>query len=93
MVVGVLRVRLAIFEALTLKDKRRVTKSLKDRLGARHNVSIAEVADLDRRQVATLALAMVSNEARFVESALHRIVDEIRRFPHATMTEYDIELM
>ncbi len=92
MVVGVLRVRLGVFEARSLKDKRRVTKSIKDRLANRHNVSIAEVDDLDHRQAATLGLAMVANEARFVESALSRIVDEIRAFPHASLLDYDIEL-
>ncbi len=93
MVVGVLRVRLAIFEALSLKDKRRVTKSLKDRLAAKHNVSIAEVDDLDHRQAATLGIAMVSNDSRFVQSALSRIADEIRAYPHASLIDYDIELL
>lgn len=93
MVVGVLRVRLAVFEAISLKDKRRVTKSLKDRLGARHNVSIAEVDDLDHRQATTLGLAMVANESRFVRSALSRIVEELRTCPHASLLEYDIELL
>jgi uncharacterized protein len=92
MIVGVLRARLAIFEALSLKDKRRVVKSIKDRLGARHNVSVAEVDDLDHRQAATLGVAMVANEARFVESALSKIVDELRANPHASLLEYDIEL-
>ncbi len=93
MVVGVLRVRLGVFEALSLKDKRRVTKGLKERLGARHNVSVAEVDDLDHRQAATLGLAMVANEARFVESALAKIVDEIRAYPHASLLDYQIELL
>lgn len=93
MIVGVLRIRLGLFEARSLKDKRRVTKSLKDRLGARHNVSIAEVDDLEHWQAATLGLAMVANEARFVESALAKIVDEIRAYPHAALLEYDIELL
>jgi uncharacterized protein YlxP (DUF503 family) len=93
MVIGVLTERLAIFEALSLEDKRRVTKSLKDRLGGRHNISIAEVDDLDHRQAATLAIAMVSNDARFVESALARIVDEIRGYGRASLMEYDIELL
>ena len=93
MVIGVLRVRLGIFEALSLKDKRRVTKSLKDRLGARHNISIAEIDDLERRQVATLGLAMIANEARFVESALSKIVDEIRAFGRASLLDYEIELL
>jgi len=64
MVVGVLRIRLGVFEALSLKDKRRVVKGLKDRLAARHNISISEVDDLDHRQAATLAMAMVANQAR-----------------------------
>ncbi len=93
MVVGVLRVRLSIFEALSLKDKRRVVKSLKDRLGAKHNISIAEVDDLDHRQAATLAVAMVANESRFVESALSKIVDEIRSNTSASLLEYEIELL
>ena len=88
-----MRVRLGIFEARSLKDKRRVTKSLKDRLASRHNVSIAEIDDLDHRQAATLGLAMVANEARFVESALSKLVDEIRAFPHASLVDYQIELL
>lgn len=82
-----------MFEALSLKDKRRITKSLKDRLGARHNVSIAEVADLDHRQAATLAIAMVANETRFVESSLSKIVDEIRAFSRASLVDYEIEFV
>jgi len=92
MVVGVLTVRLAVFEAVSLKDKRRVVRSLKDRLGARHNVSIAEIDDLDQRQAATLGLAMVANDARFVESTLSKIVDEIRAFRRASLLDYGIEL-
>jgi uncharacterized protein YlxP (DUF503 family) len=92
-VLGVLHVRLGIFEALSLKDKRRVTRSLKDRLAHRHNISIAEVDELDQRQTATLALAMVANDARFVDSALRKIVDEIRAFPHASLVDFDIEIL
>jgi uncharacterized protein YlxP (DUF503 family) len=92
MVVGVLRFRLGVFEALSLKDKRRAIKSLKDRLGARHNISIAEIDDLDQRQAATLGLAMIANDARFVESSLSKIVDEVRAFRRASLLDYKIEL-
>lgn len=93
MVIGVLEFRLSIFEALSLKDKRRVTKSLKDRLSHRHNISIAEVDDLDQRQLATFGIAMVSNDRRYVESALSKLVDEVRVFPHASLIDYEIELL
>ncbi|TWT43758.1 hypothetical protein RAS1_01570 [Phycisphaerae bacterium RAS1] len=92
MVIGVLQVRLAIFEAMSLKDKRRVTRSLKDRL-ARHNVSVAEIDDLDHRQATTLGLAMIANDARFVQGVLMKIVDEIRAYPHASLVDYEIEML
>lgn len=93
MIVGVLTVRLGIYEAWSLKDKRRVTRSLKDRLRNKHNISIAEVDDLDHRQATTLGVAYVANEARLVESALNKIVDEIRSYPHASLLEYDMEFV
>lgn len=93
MVVGVLTARLGIFEALSLKDKRRVTRSIKDRLSARHNVSVAEIDDLDHRQAATIGVALIANEAGFVESVLSKIVDELRAYRHASLLEYDIELL
>lgn len=92
MVVGVLTLRLAVFEAQSLKDKRRVVRSLKDRIAARHNVSIAEVDDQDRHQFATLGLAMVSNDPRFVQSALDRIVEEVRRSATAILLAHDVEI-
>jgi uncharacterized protein YlxP (DUF503 family) len=43
MTIGVLQLELRIGDAMSLKDKRRVIKSLKDRIAHGHNVSIAEV--------------------------------------------------
>ncbi len=93
MVVGVLTFRLAIFEALSLKDKRRVVKGLKDRLAARHNVSVAEIDDLDHRQAATIGVAMISNDAGFVQSALSRILDEVKADRRASLVDSDIEFL
>ncbi len=92
MVVGVLRVRLGIFGALSLKDKRRVTKSIKDRLANRHNVSVSEIGDLEHRQAATLGIAMIANESRFVESTLAKIADELGRHPQASLMDHSIEI-
>jgi uncharacterized protein YlxP (DUF503 family) len=93
MVVGVLTVQLAIYEAESLKDKRRVIKSVKDRLMNRFNVSVAEVDDLDSWQRAELGVAMVANDARFVESCLHRIVDVLRCERSASLVDYHVELL
>ncbi len=93
MTVGVLRVQLAIFEAVSLKDKRRVIKSIKDRFANRYNVSIAEVGELDLHQRSELGIAMVGNDSRFVESCLHKIVDALRQERSASLIDYEVELL
>ena len=47
MVVGILELKIVIRDARSLKDKRRVIKSLKDRIRNDFNVSIAEVGDME----------------------------------------------
>lgn len=83
---------LAIPEAMSLKDKRRAIKSLKDRLGGRHNVSVAEVGRLDEHRRCQMAVAMVSNDRRFTDSCLSKIVDEVRMQRSVVLMDYGIEL-
>lgn len=63
MFVGVARFVLQIPGARSLKDRRQVVRSLKDRLRARLPVSVAEVGDVERTQVATLGVAVVSGDS------------------------------
>ena len=88
-----MEVELAVRDALSLKDKRRVVKSLKDRLTNRFNVSVAEVDALQHRQRAVLAVAMVANDAGFLNSALSKIADYIRADPRAGLVDYSIEML
>jgi uncharacterized protein len=92
MVVGVLQLELRIPDAMSLKDKRRAVKSLKDRLAGRHNVSVAEVDHLDEHRSCVLAVAMVSNDRRFTDSCLSKIVDEVRQHRSVLLMNYGIEL-
>ena len=92
MVVGTVIVKLAIFDATSLKDKRRVVKSLKDRLRHRFNVSVAEVGDLDRRQSAEIAVAVVANDGSFVESCLDKVVDYVRMNRGASLVDYETDV-
>jgi len=62
MTVGILQLELNIGDAMSLKDKRRIILSLKDRIAHGHNVSIAEVGALDEDRRSILGLAMVSND-------------------------------
>jgi uncharacterized protein len=92
MIVGTLEVRLILREARSLKDKRQVVKSIKDRLRNHFNVSVAEIDELDNRQLAVLGLAMVSNEAHHVKTTLGQIVETLRQHPVAELVGQEIEL-
>ena len=92
MIVGTLQVRLLLREARTLKDKRQVIKSIKDRLHNHFNVSVAEVDELENRQLAVLGMAMVSNEAHPLKQALGQIVEALRSHPVAELIAHEMEV-
>lgn len=92
MIVGVMRLQVSVFDAMTLKDKRRVIKSLKDRIGNKYNVSIAEVDHQDRLRTVVLGVAMVANERRFVDSALSGMVEFVRKIPQIHLIDYSVEM-
>ncbi len=92
MVIGALRIKLAVFESVSLKDKRRVVSSLKQRLSDKFNASVAEVGSLDHRQQAEIGVAIVANDGRFVESCLDKIVDYVRLDRSAALVSYDVEI-
>ena len=73
-ITGVLRIDLQLPHSQSLKQKRSVVKSLKDKLGTRFNVSVAEVDHLDKWQIASLAIAMVSNRQSYLESSFEKLV-------------------
>jgi uncharacterized protein YlxP (DUF503 family) len=69
-IVGVIVWELHLPACQSLKDKRAVLKSLKDRLHNRFNVSVAETAHHDLWQRAELTAAAVSTDRRHAESVL-----------------------
>jgi hypothetical protein len=75
-VVGVLTLELRIEHAHSLKEKRHVVKSLKDRLRNKFNVSVAEIDDMDLHNSAVLAVATVSSSRPFAEKVLQTVERE-----------------
>lgn len=73
MFVGVARLVLQIPGARSLKDRRKVVKSFKDKVRGRFPVSIAEVGDADRLQVATLGVSVVANDAARCQEVLSAV--------------------
>ncbi len=89
--VGLLHLELMVGDAMTLKDKRRVVKSFKDRIANRFNVSIAEVDHLDSIRRCLLAVVMVSNDSRYIEGALQQIVNAATGHPGWFLVDYELE--
>jgi uncharacterized protein YlxP (DUF503 family) len=74
--IGVLTLELRIEDAHSLKEKRHVVKSLKDRLRHKFNVSVAEIDDQDLHNSSVIAAAIVSPSRPFAEKVLSAVEGE-----------------
>jgi uncharacterized protein YlxP (DUF503 family) len=91
MVVAVLKVALSIPYAASLKDKRRVIKSVKDKLRSRYNVSVAEIGDQDIWRSARLGIAIVSGDSAYANGTISRVQDLLGNLGDAILTECMLE--
>ena len=87
MVVGILQFELLIHGAESLKDKRRVISSVKERLHREHQVSVAEVARQDIWTSAVLGLALVSTDGKRAAQVLDGITLKLRGLHDAELGE------
>ncbi len=74
MVVSVLRLRIDLPGTTSLKEKRRVIASLKERVATRFRVAAAEVAANDDLRRAVLAFAVVANSGVHAETVLQKVM-------------------
>jgi uncharacterized protein YlxP (DUF503 family) len=93
MIVGVCTVELFLGDSHSLKDKRQVLHSLKDRLQAKFNLSVAEVDGQDLWQKAVLGMATVANERAHVEQVLDQALNVIKRMPLVEIVRTHRELL
>jgi len=93
MVVGILQFELLIHEAESLKDKRRVVLSVKDRLHREHQASVAEVDAHDLLNRAVLGLAVVGREGRRVGEVLDQITAKLRGLHGAELGDVHREIL
>ena len=93
MFVGVMRFSLEIVGARSLKDKRSVVRSLKERVQGRLRVSIAEVGALDHPRHATLGVVCVSNEAAVCDRVLADVGAMAGTLPDAVLADRATEII
>jgi len=93
MPVGLLTLELHIAEAHSLKDKRQVLRSLKDRLRAHFNVAVAELDFEDTWQRSVIGVVTLANEDHHVEETLQRVLAEADNLLGPLVVNHSVELL
>lgn len=93
MTVGLLELRLRIPENHSLKGKRQVLLSLKDRIRQRFNVSVAETEDHDKWQAATLTVACVGVDQVVVDRTLNLVAEFAGKDREAELLDIRMEFL
>jgi uncharacterized protein YlxP (DUF503 family) len=92
-IVGVLRLTLLIPESGSLKGKRRVLRSLKDRLRSQFNVSVAETGSHDLWQRAEVGVALVSRDREYAARVLQKILNRIDSWRLVEVIDVEMEIL
>jgi uncharacterized protein YlxP (DUF503 family) len=90
MVVSMIQFRIALPPLESLKDKRRIVSSLKDRLARRFRLSVAEVDLQDSLASAQIGAALVSNSASFGESVLRKAAAFVESTCEGSLDDFEI---
>ena len=93
MVIGILQVKLSIDWAMSLKDKRSVVSSIKDKLHREHMVSVAEVDMQDDARSAMLGIVWAGTDVAQCQSLLDRIVDKLQVHKDCVLEDHNIEIL
>ena len=90
MPIGLLTLEIHISDARSLKDKRQVLRSLKDRLRAHYNVAVAELDHQDVWQRSRVGVVSISNDGKHLEESLSAIAAESERVLGRDLVSQDI---
>jgi uncharacterized protein len=93
MPVGLLTLELHIQHAQSLKDKRQILRSLKDRLRAKFNVAVAELEHHDTWQRSVVGIVTLSNEERHVEESLQNVLAEADSILGPLLISHAVEVL
>ncbi len=92
MSVGACQFDFFINDSFSLKDRRRVVSSLKERLRNRFNVSVIEISNNFQWRKSSLGISCVGNDERSVESLLQQVVQFVEGDDRLEITDLTIEI-
>ncbi len=93
MPIGLLTLEIHIPDARSLKDKRQVIRSLKDRLRGHFNVAIAELDHQDTWQRALIGIVSLSSDVTHLQQSLQAVAAESERLLGRDLVGHDIEML
>ncbi len=91
--IAVLYLVLRIPSAQSLKDKRMVLRSIKDRIRKRFNVSLSELDEKDKWQLATLGIVMIGDDNRHIDACLQSITELVASCPDVEISDSQIQFL
>ena len=93
MVVGTLKIEFRIQDNHSLKGKRKIVRSMVDRVKHRFNAAIAEVGANDNWQKIELGISTVGNDRRHVDSSLGNILAFLESLYLAEIVNTEMEIL
>jgi uncharacterized protein YlxP (DUF503 family) len=93
MFVAVVSVDIRIGDKNSLKGKRRILRSIIDRIKNKFNVSIAEVGHNDLWQRAMIGFSIVSNSKAHVNSSADKVLNFLHEFPDIDIIKTQLEII
>jgi uncharacterized protein YlxP (DUF503 family) len=93
MVVGTLKIEFRIHDNDSLKGKRKIIRSMVDRVKHKFNAAVAEVGSNDKWQVIELGISTVGNDRRHVDSSLNNILTFLESLYLAEVVRSDMEIL
>ena len=93
MIIGCCCIKFYLHGNRSLKGKRQVVRSIKDRLKRNFNVSIAEVGDQDNCQNLHIGISAISSDRSYMDGLLTKITDAIDRMSLAEIIDCETEII
>ena len=93
MVAGILLIHFRIHDCNSLKTKRKIVKSIIQRLKNTYNASVSEVGANDNHHKAEIGVAIIGNDRRNINSKLDKIIDMAEELGLAELFDTEIEII
>jgi uncharacterized protein YlxP (DUF503 family) len=93
MAVGLLTLEIYIPDSRSLKDKRQVLRSLKERLRRKFNIAVAELDQQENAQRSQVGIVSISNNGGHLEQSLRTVLKEAENMLGRYLSDHDLELL